>query len=90
MPLKMSKLLQDTSVEAQNAVFERYREMTPTQRIRGMFDLCTASRNFSLAGIQLRHPKCSPEELKKRFAALALGRNFTVKYLQWDPEIEGY
>lgn len=81
---------EDTSAAVTQLKFARLSAMQPTERLQRFFSLCSAARKFVDSGIRLRHGNCSPEEFKKRKAALLLGAEFSRKHFNWDPEIEGY
>ena len=80
----------DTSSEAEEILIGKMRGMSPTEKIKNMLELCTMARAMVLSGIKQRYTGISDEELKKRFAAIVLGKEFTKRYYQWDPDIEGY
>ncbi|MDZ4772323.1 MAG: hypothetical protein SGI72_04235 [Planctomycetota bacterium] len=45
-----------------------------------------------MARIQLadRYPSADENEIKYRLAALRYGRAFTMRWFNWDPEVEGW
>jgi len=63
----------DTSIVAEQVQFECYRALTPAEKLDVILDLCRTGRELSLAGLRLRHPQATPEELELREAALRLG-----------------
>lgn len=82
--------IDDTLPSVEQMKFALLRKMTPQERLHRFFNLCAAARKFVNSGIYLRHPNCSEEEFRKRKAAILLGKEYTQKYYNWDPEIEGY
>ena len=64
--------------------------MSPAEKLLRCIQLSNGVRGFVIAGIEQRYPTASVEEVRKRFAALTLGKEFTVKQFGWDPEVEGY
>lgn len=75
----------------QSAIYwERLRAMSPQERWTRTIKLSKAAKDFLLAGILYRHPGIEREELRLRYAATVLGRDFTVRYYNWDPKIQGY
>ena len=80
----------DTDAVTERIKYERLRAMTLEERLERFFELCSAARVFVAAGIRHRHPGCSDEQLQKRFAAVVLGREFSLARYGWDPEVEGY
>ena len=63
----------DTSVEAELVQFAIWRSWTPQQKIECMERLWEDARALSLAGLKLRYPEATLEELELREAALRLG-----------------
>ena len=80
----------DTSPEAEQFLIERLRELPPWRKLKQVAQLTEMVRNLSLAGIKMRYPHASPEEVHRRQAALWLGREWSIRLYGWDPEIEGY
>ena len=63
----------DTHPAAENVQIEILRSMPAADRFRVLNDLIVTGRTLSLAGLQARFPKASPEELRRRLATLLLG-----------------
>ena len=81
----------DTSPEIEEMVMERYRQMTPQEKIAIIQGLNRTAMLMALAGIRMRHgPDLSERELQLRLAALWLDRETMIKVYGWDPEVEGY
>jgi len=64
---------------AERVQFDCYRSMTPQEKLENILDLCRAGREWSLAGLRLRHPAASDEELELREACLRLGPELAHK-----------
>jgi hypothetical protein len=60
----------DTSPQAEGMQLELYRRMTPGQKLALVLDLIDTAEEFSRAGLRLRHPQASEQELTRRLAAL--------------------
>jgi hypothetical protein len=45
---------------------------------------------LAMAGLRERYPDATEIELRKRYAALALGRETSMALFDWDPEREGW
>jgi len=87
----MKTLSPDTPPEVEEIVNERYRQMTPQEKIAAVRDLNRTVLLMAVAGIRLRHGRDVPEsELKLRLASLWLDRETMIRLHGWDPEIEGY
>lgn len=68
--------LSDTSPEAEQLQLqlELYRGRTPGEKLALVLDLVDAAETFARAGLRLRHPGASEEEITLRLAALKYGR----------------
>ncbi len=80
----------DTSPEAAKVLLDLTRRQTTEQRLRQCFDLIEMTRAFTMAGLRMRHPDASEQELRERYAALVLDRETVRKVYGWDPEEKGY
>lgn len=81
----------DTPPEIEEMVLERYRQMTPQEKIAIIQGLNRTAMLMALAGIRMRHGSdLSERELQLRLAALWLDRETMIKVYGWDPEVEGY
>jgi len=49
-----------------------------------------AAYGLAMAGLRQRYPDGSESELRKRYAALVLGRDASIALFGWDPEREGW
>lgn len=79
-------LMQDTD----DATFEVYvgmiRQMTPSQRIARVFELCQLQQAMQEAGVRQQHPDADAEEIFLRTAARKLSRQEMIDVYGWDPE----
>lgn len=80
----------DTDARVEERQLEAWRRMTPAQKLRVVSELVRASEELALAGLKQRHPAATGRELELRLAALRLERDLMVRWLDWDPELEGY
>jgi len=53
--------------------------MSPAEKLELVSGLTRAARDFCLAGIRLRHPGASDDEVRIRFALITLGSELTAK-----------
>lgn len=81
---------EDTSPEVERILVEAWRAMEPWQKVESVLRMNRASDDIATAGILLRHPESTPEEVRLRLAALRLDRDTMVKVFGWDPEQRGY
>ena len=84
------RLFEDTDEATERKLIELTRALSDEKRLNLLFSLIETGRQLSLAGLKSRYPQASPEELKKRFAALVLDRETVMKVYGWDPKKEGY
>lgn len=68
----------DTSEAVDRAVFDGLRALTPLQRLQIAVRASRALHRLSVAGLRLRYPDASEEELGRRAGALRLGRELTT------------
>jgi hypothetical protein len=81
----------DTPPEIEEMMLERYRRMSPGEKLRSVQELNRMVQLMALAGIRSRHgADLSERELRLRLAALWLDRETMIEVFSWDPEIEGY
>lgn len=67
----------DTPEAVDRAVFDGIREMTPLQRLQLASRASRALHRLSVAGLRMRYPDASEEELSRRAGALRLGPELT-------------
>lgn len=81
----------DTPLEIEAILLERYRQMTPFERLRQVWELNRSAQTMAVMRIQAQYgPEISERELRLRLAALWLDREIMIKAFGWDPEVEGY
>lgn len=66
-------LSRDTTPEAEAVQLEIYRRMPGRRKLELMEEANRRAREQALAGLRLRHPDASPEELFRRLMDLTLG-----------------
>lgn len=84
------RLFEDTDEAAERRLIELSRQMPEEKKLRLVFSQVETGRQLAMAGLKNRYPEASPQELKKRYAALVLDRETVMKIYAWDPEKEGY
>ena len=81
----------DTPPEIEEIMLERYRQMSPLDRLRQVFELNYTAQSMAALRIQAQYgPDLSERELRLRLAALWLDRETMIEVYGWDPEVEGY
>lgn len=73
----------DTSIEAEAFLIERYRRMTPAEKIDIVRALTRAANDLALAGARLRFPTDSDDELRRRVATGRLGPDVAAAAFGW-------
>jgi hypothetical protein len=80
----------DTDPTVERYLFDRLRRL-PSWRKAEMLSASTcAAYELALAGLRQRYPSASATEVRKRYAALVLGREASMALFGWDPEREGW
>jgi hypothetical protein len=87
----MKTLSADTPPEIEEILLERYRQMTPFEKLMQVWELNQMAQQMAALRIQAQYgPGLSEHELRLRLAALWLDREMMIEAFGWDPEIEGY
>jgi hypothetical protein len=89
-PSKNRKLrfgsLNDTSPSMEAVRLDILRRMTPSERLALALEASLWLRELSLAGIRMRHPHATPEEVDREYARIVLPRPL---YQRLYPQEEG-
>lgn len=80
----------DTTPEAERILFDRLRDLPIWRRAELVTAITRAAQEMTLAGLRVRYPDASPEELRLRLGALRLDRATMVRVYGWDPVEKGY
>jgi hypothetical protein len=64
----------DTSPEARRVLYDLYRRMPLGRRLELVLDMCDTGRALAIAGLRMRHPRATKEELQTLWARQHLGR----------------
>jgi len=87
----MKTLSSDTPPEIEQIVLERYRRMTPFERLMQVWELNRMAQQMAALRIQAKYgPDLSERELRLRLAALWLDRETMIEAFGWDPKVKGY
>lgn len=79
----------DTDAAAERYLFDRLRRLPPWRKAEMISASTKAAYGLAMAGLRQRCPTRSERELRKRYAALVLGRDASIALFDWDPEREG-
>ena len=80
----------DTDATAESYLFERLRKLPPWRKAEMLSASTKAAYGLAMAGLRQRYPAESEPELRRRYAALVLGRDASIALFGWDPEREGW
>lgn len=80
----MSRWALDTRPEAEAILIREAGAMTPEAKMLQVAALIRLTRELAMAGLQMRYPQASPEELRRRLAALVLDAGTVRRAYGWD------
>ena len=80
----------DTDPTAERYLFDRLRNLPPWRKAEMLSASTQAAYGLAMAGLRQRYPAASEPELRRRYAALVLGRDTSIALFGWDPEREGW
>ena len=73
----------DTTPEAEAVLFRLWQETPAWRKLEMMAGLNRTARYLALTGLRRRFPDASPEELRRRLAAITLGEELATRV--YDP-----
>ena len=68
----------------------RLTELPPWRKAEMLSASTRAAYDLAMAGLRQRYPAATAAELRRRYAALVLGRDASIVLFDWDPEREGW
>ena len=77
--LQVNYVKSDTSPEAQRVLYDLYRRMSPARKFELICDTYEMGRQLALAGLRMRHPEASKDQLWRLWARQHLGRELFEK-----------
>ena len=80
----------DTDETAERYLFDQLRRLPPSRKAEMLSASTQAAYGLAMAGLRQRYPAGSEPELRRRYAALVLGRETSIALFGWDPEREGW
>jgi hypothetical protein len=78
-PYATGVLSADTDAESERHQIDRWRGMSPVEKLRVVVELSATADTMALAGIRLRHPGAAAREQFLRLASLKLGRDLAQR-----------
>ena len=88
--ISMIGIPNDTDKATEQAYLQMLREAPPWRKAAMVNGLTQACQELAVAGIRMRHPDASGEDIRMRVAALWLSREMMMRVFGWDPESKGY
>jgi hypothetical protein len=76
----------DTSREVEQLMVERWRTMSPTQKVRLVDGMIRDTRAMARAGVRRQFPDADEHEIRMRVAARFVDRELMIAAYGWDPE----
>ncbi len=76
---QLNRAKSDTSPEARRVLYNLYRQMSPARKFQLICDTYEMGRDLALAGLRMRHPKASKDQLWRLWAQQHLGQELFEK-----------
>ena len=80
----------DTDAATERYLYDRLRRLPPWRKAEMLSASTKAAYGLAMVGLRQRYPAGSETELRRRYAALVLGRDVSIALFGWDPEREGW
>ena len=80
----------DTDAETECWLLDRLRRLPAWRKAEMLSAATRAAYELAMAGLRQRYPDAPESELRKRYAALTLGRQASIDLFDWDPKREGW
>ena len=90
MSQEIKPLSEDTTLEAERALFAHYARMEPHEKLAIVSRLNRQVEGMALVSIRERYPDDSDREHRLRLFALKYGRDLAVEVFGWDPDVRGW
>ncbi len=88
--MSMATLSRDTDADTERVLLDLLRRKSPAERIRLAADTTECLRRLVESAVRRRYPQAGEDEVRCRFAALWLGREWAIRVYGWDPEQRGW
>ena len=82
--------LTDTPDATSAYVVERWSALSVLDRFERVAALNESCERMAEAGVRLRYPSATDDEVRRRVMALRLGRELMIDAYGWDPAVEGW
>jgi hypothetical protein len=84
----MTQVFPDTPPETERALFAMLREMPPWRKLEMVAQLNQAGRELASAGLRMRYPNATQDELRRRLADIMLGGELAARVYGPMPEAD--
>ena len=84
-----AKSISDTSPEADELMFQLWRQATPAQKLRKVFGIGKMINELVRGELRKRYPEATAREIELRLASRILDRQTMIRAFQWDPDLQG-
>lgn len=79
--------MMDTHSKIEAMLVDRWRAMTPGEKLRLVDDLTETGAALSRAGVKMQFPDASVEEVRLRVFARRLDKELMIKVYGWHPDL---
>jgi hypothetical protein len=80
----------DTDPQVQQLIWQRLREMSPSEKAEMTVRLTNDCLALAAAGIRQRHPGADDHEMRMRIGVLRVGPELMLQAFGWDDGEHGY
>jgi hypothetical protein len=88
--IPMNNAPNDTEETTEQAYLKMLRAASTWRKATMVDSLTRTCQELAAAGIRMRHPGASAEDIRMRVAALWLSCDLMIRVFQWDPDLRGY
>jgi len=80
----------DTSLDLEARLFDRYRRMSPEEKLEYVGALGRLAEEVALAGLRAKYPDASEEDNRLRLVSRWIDRDTMIRLYDWDPLARGF
>ncbi len=84
----MTQVFPDTPPETEHVLFTLLRDIPPWRKLEMVAQLNQAGRELALAGLRMRYPAATQDELHRRLADILLGAELAARVYGPVPEAD--
>lgn len=79
----------DTDRETEERLFQRYRQMSATEKLAHIAALGHMAEQLALGGLRARYPDATDAENRLRLLSRRVDRATMIRVYGWDPDVKG-